>query len=89
MVAMIPLPGSDDILDLEPTSDGFGYTASITRRGPDGAAAWTALPPRGDMQDAWTTVRVDGKEVVANSWSCFEVRFDLDTGREIARQFTK
>ena len=44
---------------------------------------------RGDVQDAWTAVQVNGNEVVANSWSCFQVRLDLDTGREIARQFTK
>jgi hypothetical protein len=89
MVAVIPLPSTDDVLELAPTADGFGYTASITRRRRDGAATWTALPPRDDMDDAWTAVRVDGKEVVANSWSCFEVRLDLDTGQEIARQFTK
>lgn len=89
MVPMIQLPGSDDVLELAPTTDGLGYTASITLRRRDGAAAWTALPPRGGPQDAWTAVRVDGKEVVANSWSCFEVRLNLDTGREIARQFTK
>jgi hypothetical protein len=89
MVPMIQLPGSNDVLELAPTTDDLGYTASITRRRLDGTAAWTALPPRGDVQDAWTAVQVNGNEVVANSWSCFQVRLDLDTGREIARQFTK
>ena len=89
MVPMIPLPVSDDVLVLAPATVGFGCTASITRRRRDGAAAWTALPPRDDLQDAWTAVRVEGKEVVANSWSCVQVRLDLDTGQEIARQFTK
>jgi hypothetical protein len=89
MVPTIPLPGSSDVLELAPTIDGLGYTASITRRRRDGSAAWTALPPRGDPQDAWTAVRVDGQQVVADSWSCFEVRLDLDTGKEINRQFTK
>ena len=89
MVPTIPLPGSSDVLELAPTTDGLGYTASITKRRRDGSAAWTALPPGGDLQDAWTAVRVDGQQVVANSWSCFEVRLDLDTGKEITRQFTK
>jgi uncharacterized protein YbaA (DUF1428 family) len=89
MVPMIQLPRSDDVLELAPTADDFGYTASITRRRRDGTAAWTALPPRGDVQDAWTAVQLNGNEVVAYSWSAFEVRLDLDTGREITRQFTK
>lgn len=88
-VPMIQLPSSDDVLEMAPTTDGIGYTANIVRRRRDGTAAWTALPPRGDVQDAWTNVQVSEKEVVANSWSCFQVRFDLDTGREIDRQFTK
>jgi hypothetical protein len=89
MAPMIEVPGSDDVLELEPGADGLGYAASISRRCRDGAVAWTALPPRGGLQDAWTAVRVSGKEVVANSWSCFQVRLDLDAGRQIARQFTK
>lgn len=89
MVLMIQLPGSDATLELAPTTDGLGYTASIIQRRRDGSAAWTALPPGRNVQDAWTAVRVNGKEVVANSWACFQVRLDLDTGREIDRQFTK
>lgn len=77
----IPLPGSDDELELAPTADGFGYTASITRRRSDGSAVWTALPPRGERQDAWTAVRLEQGQVIANSWSSFEVRLDLETGK--------
>ncbi|HEX6524155.1 MAG TPA: hypothetical protein VF070_29765 [Streptosporangiaceae bacterium] len=89
MVPMIAIPGSEDVLELAPTADGFGYTASVTRRRRDGCAVWTALPPRTEMDDAWTAVRVDGRQVVANSWSCSEVHLDLDTGAEITRLFTK
>jgi hypothetical protein len=89
MVPTIPLPGSDDVLELAPTTDGLGYTASITRRRSDGSAAWAALPPRGEQQDAWTAVQLDGQQVIANSWSSFEVHLDLSTGKEIAREFTK
>jgi hypothetical protein len=83
----IPLLGSDDELELAP--DGFGYTASITRRRRDGSAAWTALPPRGEQQDAWTAVRLEQGQVIAYSWSGFDVRLDLQTGKEIDRRFTK
>jgi len=66
MVPMIAIAGSEDVLQLGPTSDGLGYIASIIRRGSDGSAAWTVLPPRDDLQDAWVAVRVDGQEVAAN-----------------------
>jgi hypothetical protein len=89
MVPTIAIPGTEDILELAPTTDGLGYTASVTRRRRDGFAVWTAPPPRGEMNDAWTAVRVDGRQVVAYSWSCYEVCLDLDTGAEITRSFTK
>jgi hypothetical protein len=85
----LPVPGSDDELELAPTADGLGYAASIIRRRSDGSAAWTALPPLGEHQDAWTTVRLQEHQLVANSWSAFEVHLDLNTGREITREFTK
>jgi hypothetical protein len=89
MVSTIGIPGSQDVLELVPTSDGLGYIASVIRSRQDRSAPWTALPPRNDMDDAWTAVRIDGQQVVANSWSCFEVRLDLNTGLEITRTFTK
>lgn len=89
MLAAMPIPESEDILDLAPTEDGMGYARSITRRGSDGSDRWTAFPPEGGRQDAWTTVRLEGPRVIANSWSCYLVHLDLDTGHEIVRTFTK
>jgi hypothetical protein len=37
MLTTMPIPDSDDTLDLAPTDDGLGYAASITRRGADGS----------------------------------------------------
>lgn len=86
----IPIPGSDDVLELWlRRRTVWGYIASVIRRRSDGSAAWMAPPPRDDMDDGWTAVRVDGQQVIANSWSCFEVRLDLNSGREISRTFTK
>ena len=84
----IPIPGSGDVLELAPTPDGLGYIASVIRRRSDGSAARMA-PPRDDTDNGWTAVRVDGQQVIASSWSCFEVRLDLNSGREISRTFTK
>jgi transcriptional regulator with XRE-family HTH domain len=63
--------------------------ACVIRRRSDGSAAWIAPPPRDDMDDAWTAVRVDGQQLIANSWSCYEVCLDLNNGRETSRTFTK
>ena len=85
----LSIPESDDLLDLEPTTDGMGYAAKVRRRRVDGTVIWTALPPDGEPQDAWVAVRVDGSRVIANSWSCYLVILNLDTGEEIKRTFTK
>jgi len=47
------------------------------------------MPPHVEEQDSWTAVRVGGQHVIANFWSCSQVHLNLDTGGEIARQFTK
>ena len=89
MLTTMPIPDSDDTLDLAPADDGLGYAASITRRGNDSSIRWKAIPPEGEPQDAWTAVRLEGPRVIANSWSCYLVQLDLETGGEIARTFTK
>ena len=52
MLTTMPIPDSDDTLELALTDDGVGYAASITRRGTDGSVRWTAIPPEGAPQDA-------------------------------------
>jgi hypothetical protein len=92
MAAMGPeilIPGSGDVLELAPTADGLGYTGSVTRRRSDGYEAWAAFTPRGEQHDSWTSVRLDGHQLIATSWSAFEVHLELDTGKEITRHFTK
>ena len=89
MLTTMPIPDGDDILDLEPTKDGLGSVASITRRRKDSSAMWTALPPGTVTQDLWTTVRLEDPSVIANSWSCYLIRLGLETGGETARTFTK
>jgi hypothetical protein len=68
--------------------DGPNVFANLFRVTADGDELWRATPPD-TGPDAWTRARIDGNQVVAGSWSGFEVRFDLATGREISREFTK
>jgi hypothetical protein len=36
------IPESDDLLDLEPTTDGMGYATKVMRRREDGSVIWSA-----------------------------------------------
>lgn len=87
MLMTMSILGSEDTLDL--ASNDMGYAASITRRRPDGSSVWTVLPPEGSRQDSWVAVRLEGPLVIANSWSCYLIHLDLETGREIVKKSTK
>ena len=86
MTAGITLPNDGGQLELPGTEDGFISTIICAR--PDGSIAWQALPPAGG-RDVWVSVALEGDSVVANSWSCFRVVYDVTTGSETARHFTK
>ena len=68
--------------------DGPKVNANLARVSPGGAGVWRAEPPDAEP-DAWTSARIEGDEVVACSWSCYEVRLELATGRELSRVFAK
>ena len=82
----VELPGNRGQLELEPTGD--GYSASITCRRPGGTIGWKAHPPEGDRH-AWTDVCVDGETVSATSWSSWRLTWEVATGAEVERTFTK
>lgn len=82
---MISLPDGA-ALELSATED--GYVAAIICRKSDGSTGWKALPPGGEA-DTWTSVRLDGDVVIANSWSCWRVHLNPVTGAETGRHFTK
>lgn len=73
----VELPDSED-----------GFSSSVICRRADGTIKWQALPPGGEG-DAWVSVQVEGASVVANSWACWRVVYDLATGTETERTFTK
>ena len=89
MLSQVPIPDSDDVLDLEPTADGFGDAVSIGRARNDGSMAWTALPPGGAPHDVWTDVRLDGQRGSRAFVVLLRVVLDLESGRKITRTFVK
>jgi hypothetical protein len=82
------VPDCDDTLVLLDYMNGPNLFANLFRITAGGDEVWRAVPPN-TGPDAWTQARIEGDEVVAFSWSCFEVRLDLATGYEISRVFTK
>ena len=85
MSQRIDVPGGGHI---ELPDSGDGYASALIRRGSDEAVLWEVLPPGGEG-DSWVSVSLRGDNVTANSWSCWLVEFDLATGSETARHFTK
>ncbi len=57
--------------------------------GPDGHIRWVAELPTTDPNDCFTAVGRDGGLLLANTWSCFAVWIDPDTGRTVRSEFTK
>jgi hypothetical protein len=84
--ATLPLDGSDDVLTYAETGANLPGSP-LQRLRVDGTVAWAVLPP--DSQDSWVSVSVEGETVTANSWSCWRVTIDLESGQEIGRAFTK
>jgi hypothetical protein len=85
----LAIPGSEDRLVLHAYEDydQGAVVANLVRMRPEGSAAWVATPP--DPQDAWVAASFEGDDVVANSWSGWQVRFAVATGVELSRVFTK
>jgi hypothetical protein len=87
MPQSITLPDGSGEVELPEADD--GYVAVIVCRDHDGSVRWQAFPPSSDG-DAWVSASLSsGNRLTANSWSGFRVEFDLTTGSETARHFTK
>ena len=84
----ISVPGSDDCIVLADRMATTDRRGNLMRLRPDGSEVWRLDAPSG-VGDLWTEVRLEGDEVIANSWSGYLVRIDLATGQERERTFTK
>jgi len=54
-----------------------------------GNVIWRAELPDTSGPDAYVTASLQGQTLVANSWSCFRVTIDLQTGKILSQKFTK
>ncbi len=55
----------------------------------EGVVLWRAEPPEPASGDSFVSMRVDGDQVHANSWSGFLMTYDVRSGAELRRQFVK
>jgi hypothetical protein len=53
----------------------------------DKGIIWRAVLPRSGA-DSYVDFKLEDGDLYANSWSCYRVKIDLDTGQIISRVFT-
>jgi hypothetical protein len=87
--AVSPIEKDDGAVVLLDYMAGPKKFANLLRIRIDGTIAWQANPPDHSGNDAFVEFRWDGDEVVANSWSCYQVRLDPLTGRVRSQVFVK
>jgi outer membrane protein assembly factor BamB len=86
----IDLPdGSGKLIVLDWSAEGPKRRNNLVRIDTEGDEIWKAELPRGTCPDFFTDVRADGTTITANTWSCFMVTLDRETGTILSAQFTK
>ena len=88
VIETLAIPGSTDLLELT-FADVPGHIQKVSRVTTQGRVVWANEPPLGPNNDSWTEARVKDDQLLAFSWSCYRLRYDLVTGRELDRVFTK
>jgi hypothetical protein len=89
---VIPIPNSDDCITLLRYWNDPRSFRNLVRVHGEGQIVWAAeLPEEEDPEDpdAYVSAELFEGELTANSWSAYQVKLDLDTGRILARTFTK
>lgn len=86
----VALVGTDDCIVLYPYMSGQqrNFENLVRCRG-DGSVVWRAELPETSMLDAYVSVQLGNDGLIANSWSCYFVVLDPDTGRILSARFTK
>jgi hypothetical protein len=86
---VLPVPGTPDaIVLLSPDAQLNGRFGNLLRMSPDGSVSWQVEPPF-QNDDAFVAVAWVGDKLIANTWSCFRVAVDVNTGRLLETLFTK
>lgn len=78
-----------DRLILHGLSAPEGERGAIVRLHSTGRPRWIAHPPKGEGQDAFVALRVEGDAVVADSFQGLSLRLDLKTGAVLGGAFVK
>jgi len=86
--ALSPLPRDGAIVLLDYMAGPKNF-ANLLRVREDGTVAWRVDPPDASGNDAFVEFRWDLDELIANSWSGYLVRIDLETGSIKDRAFVK
>jgi hypothetical protein len=80
------VPGSHDrIVLLKPLVR--GHDENLIRVSNAGSLVWRAQLPETD--DSWVACRFEDAVLFANSWSCYLVRLEANSGRIISKTITK
>lgn len=79
---------NDAIVLLNPDEQMDGHSGALLRLFPDGSVAWRVVPAF-ENGDAFVAVKWVGDQLIANTWSCYSVVVDVDTGRLFDAIFTK
>lgn len=91
IIKSITLPGEADTIVLweaTPNHLNARNDHNLVRMNARGGIVWAAqLPQVGS--DSFVSVQMDNGKLLANSWSCFQVTLDIDTGRILTSVFTK
>jgi hypothetical protein len=86
----VALPGADDCIVLYPyMSSQQRIFDNLVRCRCDGSVVWRAELPETSEWDAYVAVQLGKDGLTANSWSCWYVTLDPDTGRILSARFTK
>jgi hypothetical protein len=80
------VPGSGDRIALLKSAD-KGHDENLVRLTSAGSLVWRARLP--ETNDYWVACLYEHPNLVANSWSCYQVRIDPETGLWISSTFTK
>lgn len=87
-MTQIDLPDGDRLI-LHGLTAPEAERGAIVRLHSTGRSRWIAHPPKGEGQDAFIAMRVEGDAVVADSFQGLSLRLELKTGAMLGGAFVK
>ena len=87
-MTQIDLPDGDRLI-LHGLTAPEPERGAIVRLHSTGRRRWIAHPPRGEGQDAFVAMRVEGDAIIADSFQGLSLRLDLNTGTMLGGAFVK